>query len=277
MHVPLPPARARATRRRGFTLIELLVVIAIIALLIGLLLPALTKARNAARNAECMSNLRQISLGNTQYMDEEDGFMPITPAEGQGYSSYTHGGRWPVDGSRLGGRRDGFAPAPYRRPLNAYVHPSKIRGDADTPDEDLADPDQYNFPIFECPADNSYNYQEQGSSGRITEGRSAYFAVGTSYMYNMDWLDFFRVDWDEGVRLVRRARDQYASQFVAFFDDPADFSFWKLRSDTRTHHGIDDQHAMAFLDGHAEFVTVDDPGEAITTKYMVHFPEVQGD
>ncbi len=50
------------TRTRGFTLIELLVVIAIIAVLIALLLPAVQAAREAARRAQCVNNLKQITL-----------------------------------------------------------------------------------------------------------------------------------------------------------------------------------------------------------------------
>lgn len=53
--------------RRGFTLIELLVVIAIIALLIALLGPALKGARESARQTVCMSNVRQIMMGMTNY------------------------------------------------------------------------------------------------------------------------------------------------------------------------------------------------------------------
>ena len=53
----------------GFTLIELLVVVAIIGALVGLLLPAVQAARSAARRTECKSNLRQIGLAMTQYLD----------------------------------------------------------------------------------------------------------------------------------------------------------------------------------------------------------------
>jgi prepilin-type N-terminal cleavage/methylation domain-containing protein/prepilin-type processing-associated H-X9-DG protein len=52
---------------RGFTLIELLVVIAIIAVLIALLLPAVQAAREAARRAQCVNNLKQITLAAANY------------------------------------------------------------------------------------------------------------------------------------------------------------------------------------------------------------------
>lgn len=59
-------------KKRGFTLIELLVVIAIIAILAAILFPVFAKAREAARQTSCRSNLKQISLAHSMYIQDSD-------------------------------------------------------------------------------------------------------------------------------------------------------------------------------------------------------------
>src|SRR5882672_9020640 len=72
-----PPVPRWSIRARGFTLIELLVVIAIIAILAALLLPALSRAKASAKSAKCKSNLRQIGIGLTLYVDDNHGYPTV--------------------------------------------------------------------------------------------------------------------------------------------------------------------------------------------------------
>ncbi|BDI29016.1 hypothetical protein CCAX7_10670 [Capsulimonas corticalis] len=67
----------RLRRTSAFTLIELLVVIAIIAILAAILFPVFAQAREKARQTACLSNMRQVGLGVTQYVQDNDEAYPL--------------------------------------------------------------------------------------------------------------------------------------------------------------------------------------------------------
>ena len=71
---------------RGFTLIELLVVIAIIAILAAILFPVFAKAREKARQISCASNLKQLSLGLLQYVQDNDEVYCAGDGQGRGWA-----------------------------------------------------------------------------------------------------------------------------------------------------------------------------------------------
>ena len=131
-------------RTRGFTLIELLVVIAIIALLISLLLPALSRARKAAQLAISMANIRGIGVANAQYQNDNKNYPPLMwvgargtpqgdPNRVSGWCTWSAWGKW-CEGNVWGaGGFSIFDCYPMYRPMNQYVYPSLVLGDAPSP------------------------------------------------------------------------------------------------------------------------------------------------
>lgn len=78
----------KPTVKQGFTLIELLVVIAIIAILAAILFPVFAKVREKARQISCLSNMKQLALGEVQYnQDYDEKYSP-------GCSGYGKGNGW---------------------------------------------------------------------------------------------------------------------------------------------------------------------------------------
>lgn len=139
----------------GFTLIELLVVIAIIAILAGLVFPVFARAREKARTTSCLSNLKQLGMATTMYVQDYDERLP---------------GTWD---NAMGNNQ-----------LNGWMFyrdfPNEHQGDFD-PSRGSVFPYVRNTPVYQCPSDsvqaNSYalNALLAGNTGSIGyhAGRSA--------------------------------------------------------------------------------------------------------
>src|SRR5688572_28389258 len=67
---------------RGLTLIELLVVIAALTLVGVIFFPWCVGDREKARQTACLSNLKQIGLATSMYLQDYDGTFPWNPDPG---------------------------------------------------------------------------------------------------------------------------------------------------------------------------------------------------
>jgi len=120
--------------KKGFTLIELLVVIAIIAILAAILFPVFAQVRNKARATTGELNIRQISYGIIQYMQDNEEKGPR-----EGYSCRGHNGSAPDDPTgfavgeynQCGGDQWQDVIAPYIKSKAVFVSP----GDQSAPGE----------------------------------------------------------------------------------------------------------------------------------------------
>jgi len=70
------PSRTERYSPSGFSIVELLVVISIIVMIMSITLPSLSKAKVNARRAECLSQVRQLTIANRTYLDD---FVEVFP------------------------------------------------------------------------------------------------------------------------------------------------------------------------------------------------------
>jgi prepilin-type N-terminal cleavage/methylation domain-containing protein/prepilin-type processing-associated H-X9-DG protein len=76
----------------GFTLIELLVVIAIISILAAILFPVFAQAREKARAISCLSNMNQIAMAVSMYVEDNDERLFFRPASSSAKVGSTRSG-----------------------------------------------------------------------------------------------------------------------------------------------------------------------------------------
>jgi len=261
--------------RQGFTLIELLVVVAIIALLVSILLPALRDAREQAKLVKCLANYRQVTTVTIQYfLDYKDDFPFYDPTPGgPGVCSWAYGGKT-SDDFWLTDRPELFI-ATNRRPLNKYLMGGKMPGDLIMSDGARRRAD---IPVLHCPSDMA-SHQRLFWVGTATDPPlpiPCYDDVGTSYQYNLHAL--FDVIWpnrtdppdprdptsdrywkEVGHQLVRDVLLKHGSTYVMYIEDPMDWGLsWGIAE--IGNHGKFKRYEAAFLDGHAEYKSMDTRG-----------------
>ena len=270
---------------KGFTLIELLVVISIIALLIAILLPAIAAARRSAQLSQSLTNLRQIGIGTQGFVADNAGHYPDQMVYIKGSNiksmpcSWGFGGNFADAywaGQDQGGLRD---VAPSGRPINEYLYPGQLHpavsggpGLNGKPMRPANDTERavLDMPTYLDPLDG--DSLQRTPFGQPTEGINSYQDVGTSYHSNFKWIYQLKDEqptarkttrqWSEaGSKLLRNESRLDTARFVLYNDRVGDAVREVYRSvgneTIPSAYGKDNHSAMAFFDGHADFVRVD--------------------
>jgi len=180
----------RSAIRRRFTLIELLVVVAIIAILAAILLPVLGRAKLQATRVAGSSNLRQMTMGFTNYADTNDDLLPRSV-------NYTSG--WQPGYFMISGTSPTFDYRPLMREygiMPATAHPvmnSPIIDNPPNTNTEFAGGPWFYFPGYHM---TSYSAQTRraASPERLTRASPAHVMM-------QDWLAWINDGRWEGVQM----------------------------------------------------------------------------
>lgn len=153
--------RTATPPRTAFTLIELLVVIAIISVLAAMLFPVFANAREKARQTMCASNLRQLTMANNMYADDNDGYLVRSaPDIWAGY-----GGRLRWHGVREGTSVGEGAFKPELGPLWPYLASGEVK---------------------ECPSFRDYTREGAGGYNDFEAGCGGY-GYNSEFLGSANW------------------------------------------------------------------------------------------
>lgn len=223
---------ARRLPARGFSLLELLAVVAIIALLTALLLPNLAIARERARRAKCLSNLRQIAVGWTLYLDDNEGRFMLDRSHNN--LAWFYGGKVEVYSHLIVGGRPPFNP----RPLNRYV---------------ALDPyGNATAELFHCPSDNGAWVPDPA-----LRRMSTYAYMGNSYMHNAALLSGSGVGTSARPLRITDIRVPHQVLIVGgdyqYYFNVVGSDAWKALWHEKSGLWVN----LAFLDGHAAWTQME--------------------
>ncbi len=300
----------RLRPRRAFTLIELLVVIAIIALLIGILLPALGKARKSGRLVVSASNLRQILTATISYRSDNKNYPPFQLSWVRGGFQDPINLSNPNAAAAKSGRIEGTCTWSYGgkncdafwagkafdveaadRPLNAYMYPTTVLDAPPKPEKmakDATDRTKVQMPAFKDPSDK-VTYQQKNPFPTPTFGISCYDDVGTSYQFNLKWLDEKDIRsiwnsgnptgaWNAGMSRMKFGDEFYSSKFVIYNDQYCDVTTNNPDAKARILNGFDDinKSNLGFMDGHVKYELIipgNSPESFVNDRYMMLFDD----
>ena len=217
----------------GFTLVELLVVIAIIAMLAALLLPVLSRAKASAQQTDCLSNLRQISLGIHLYAGDNGDTLPAAPN---------------VTG---GGTETNHAAIFYKRLMKNYVG---LQGASSPQDR-----------VFACPADTFYYdfpslaYEARSLHDQFDSDYSSYGFNGVNGYTNYPPPAFLNETSWPSVFGRKQASIKEPVKTVLLTEIPAFFpwSWHQPQTLPAGQFGVDDaKNTVSFVDGHVSYVKI---------------------
>jgi prepilin-type N-terminal cleavage/methylation domain-containing protein/prepilin-type processing-associated H-X9-DG protein len=237
----------------GFTLIELLVVIAIIAILAALLLPALKSAKQQSMGVQCMSNMRQMTIGWRMYAQDNKEFVVLSSAD-PGVRDTLNNYVWTTN-------IEDFSPSAYNYdPVAAGITTGPLY------------PYIGSFLVYKCPADTSMVGSPHGMVPRVRTVSMNFFfggfggvgasagegvgAWGTKYPVYMKTTDLIPVQSpgpsDTWVFVDERQDCINTGNYMADMDGDAPYEPGLFQFDEDMPGMYHDKSAgYAFADGHA--------------------------
>ncbi len=251
--------------RKAFSLIELLVVIAIIAILAAILFPAFARARDNARRTNGISNVKQISLGVVQYLQDYDERFFQTVTERQG----TDATRFPTASNPDATTANGAAIYSYRQKLQPYTKSIQLFKDPSAPDWPAASSGQY--------YSTDYGFHLNESKFSAGKFQQAWYAANPSFGLNEDNTLASIANSAKFIILSEAGRSDASPSRGGVYplDDSTDPTKYydfvggpaagTLSSQARPYKRHFDGIVVGYLDGHAKWVRPESTWATVST------------